>query len=137
MQRVLDLYKTGIIVDSVQLLRAEPPEQVLDSYRDVQTSKSDKERLVNQAQAYSNDILPRARGEAARLIQDAEAYKSKVITKSEGDSQRFLAIYEEYVQAKQVTKDRLYLDTTEEVLKGSSKVVMGADMLPHMDMKAK
>lgn len=134
-QKVLDQYNTGIIVEKVQLLKAEPPSEVIDAYRDVQTSKADKEREINQSQSYSNDILPKARGEAATIIQEAEGYKKEVISRAEGDAQRFKAILKEYNNAKQVTKDRMYLETVEEVLKGATKTVIGADVLPHMNVK--
>ena len=83
-------------------------------------------------QAYNNDILPKARGEAAKLIQAAEGYKQETISRAEGDSQRFLSIYSQYVNHKALTKDRLYLDVMEEILKNSGKYIVGADMLPHM-----
>lgn len=137
-QKILDQYNTGIAVEKVQLLKAEPPAEVIDSYRDVQTSKADKEKEINQAQSYSNDILPKARGRAEEIIQEAEGYKQEVISKAEGDSKRFQSILDGYLSAKQVTKDRLYLETVEEVLKGSSKVIMGAEgLLPHMSIGTK
>jgi membrane protease subunit HflK len=137
-QKILDQYDTGIVVEKVQLLKAEPPAEVIDSYRDVQTSKADKEKEINQAQSYSNDILPRARGRASEIIQEAEGYKQEVISRAEGDSKRFQAILDGYLRAKQVTKDRLYLETVEEVLKGSHKVIMGAEgLLPHMNIAPK
>lgn len=135
-QKILDQYGTGIVVEKVQLLKAEPPAEVIDAYRDVQTSKADKEREINQAQSYSNDILPKARGEAAELIQEAEGYKQEVIARAQGDVSRFNAVLKQYSNAKQVTKDRLYLEAAEEVLKGSTKTIIGADMLPHMALGA-
>lgn len=134
-QKILDQYNTGIIVEKVQLLKAEPPSEVIDSYRDVQTSKADKEREINQSQSYSNDILPKARGEASSIIQEAEGYKKEVISRAEGDAQRFKAVLKEYTNAKQITRDRMYLETVEEVLKGATKMVIGADVLPHMNVK--
>lgn len=137
-QKILDGYNAGVIIEKVQLLKAEPPAEVIDAYRDVQTSKADKEREINQAQSYNNDILPKARGEAAKILQEAEGYKQEVIAKAEGDTSRFNAIYQQYVTNKQLTKDRLYLETVEEVLKGANKVIMGAEgMLPHMAIQQK
>lgn len=136
-QEILDDYNSGIIIEKVQLLKAEPPAEVIDAYRDVQTSKADKERSINQAQAYSNDILPKARGEAEKMIQEAEGYKQSVIAKSEGDASRFNAILTQYNNSKQTTKDRLYLETVEQVLGGSKKVIMGAETLPHMAIDQK
>jgi membrane protease subunit HflK len=131
-QKTLDSYTSGIEIEMVQLLRAEPPTEVIDAYRDVQTSRADKEREINQALTYNNDILPKARGEAAKLVQNAEAYKQEVISKAQGDSQRFLSVYAQYQMQRSLTRDRIYLDMMEEVLKGSNKYVVGADMLPHM-----
>jgi membrane protease subunit HflK len=132
-QKILEQYNAGVIIEKVQLLKAEPPAEVIDAYRDVQTSKADKEREINQAQSYNNDILPRARGEAAKIFQEAEGYKQEVVSKAEGDSKRFSAIYQQYATSKQLTKDRLYLETMEEILKRSNKVIMGTNnMLPHM-----
>lgn len=132
-QRILDQYTAGVNIEKVQLLKAEPPVEVIDAYRDVQTSKADKEREINQAQAYNNDILPRARGEAAKLMQEAEGYKQEVISRSEGDTKRFTSIYKQYINNKQLTRDRIYLDTMEEILKGTDKVIISnGNMLPHM-----
>jgi membrane protease subunit HflK len=131
-QKILDQYSTGITVEKVQLLKAEPPAEVIDAYRDVQTSKADKEREINQAQSYNNDILPRARGEAAKLLEEAEGYKQEVISRADGDTSRFNAVLKEYIQAKQVTRDRLALEAAEDVLRGSSKTVMSEGVLPHM-----
>jgi membrane protease subunit HflK len=134
-QKILDGYKVGVEIDQVQLLKAEPPSDVIDAYRDVQTSKADKEREINQAQAYNNDILPKARGDAAKLIQEAEGYKQEVISKAEGDASRFNAVLIQYQSAKQITKDRLYLDTVTEVMQGSNKVITSSGVLPHMAIK--
>ena len=132
-QKILDQYTAGVSIENVQLLKVEPPADVIASYRDVQTAKADKEREINQAQAYNNDILPKARGEAAKMLQEAEGYKQEIIARAEGDSKRFTAIYKQYMTNKQLTKDRIYLETIEEIFKGPNKVIIGADgMLPHM-----
>ena len=137
-QRILDQYNAGVSIEKVQLLKAEPPVEVIDAYRDVQTSKADKEREINQALSYNNDILPKARGEASKILQDAEAYRQETISRADGDSQRFIAIYQQYITNKQVMRDRLYLETMEEVLKGSNKVIMGSSgVLPHMAIQPK
>lgn len=136
-QKILDNYNSGIMIEKVQLLKAEPPAEVIDAYRDVQTSRADKERSINQAQSYSNDVLPKARGEAAKVTQEAEGYKQSVISKAIGDTSRFKAILSQYNNAKQVTKDRLYLEMVEQVLGGSKKVIMGAEALPHMAIDQK
>ena len=134
-QKILDIYKVGVEVDQVQLLKAEPPAEVIDAYRDVQTSRADKEREINQAQAYNNDILPKARGDAAKLMQEAEGYKQEVISRAEGDASRFNAVLLQYQTAKQVTKDRLYLDAVSEVMQGANKVITSSGVLPHMAIK--
>jgi membrane protease subunit HflK len=137
-QRILDQYNAGVSIEKVQLLKAEPPAEVIDAYRDVQTSKADKEREINQALSYNNDILPKARGEASKILQDAEAYRQETISRADGDNQRFIAIYQQYITNKQVMRDRLYLETMEEVLKGSNKVIMGSSgVLPHMAIQPK
>jgi modulator of FtsH protease HflK len=136
-QKILDSYNIGITIEKVQLLKAEPPAEVIDAYRDVQTSRSDKERSINQAQSYSNDVLPKARGEAAKIIQEAEGYKHSTISKAQGDSSRFKSILAQYNNSKQVTKDRMYLEMVEQVLGGSKKVIMGAETLPHMAIDQK
>lgn len=137
-QKILDQYHAGVSIEKVQLLKAEPPAEVIDAYRDVQTSKADKEREINQAQSYNNDILPKARGEAAKILEEAEGYKQEVISRAMGDSKRFTAIYKQYTFNKQLTKDRLYLEAVEEVLKGATKTIIGnSSMLPHMAIQQK
>ncbi len=131
-QDTLDQYKAGIEIEMVQLLKAEPPAEVIDAYRDVQTSKADKERAINQAIAYSNDIIPKARGEAAKILEAAEGYKQETIAKASGDTKRFLSVYTQYLNQKQITKNRMYLDAIEVILKDSKKYIMGSEMLPHM-----
>ncbi|WP_392505992.1 FtsH protease activity modulator HflK [Rickettsia sp. 2024-CO-Wats] len=134
-QKILDSYNAGVMIEKVQLLKAEPPAEVIDAYRDVQTSKADKEKEINQAQAYNNKILPEARGAAAKIIQEAEGYRAEVISKAEGDSQRFNAIYKQYATGRQVTRDRLYLEVVEEILGGSNKTIINNALLPHMAIK--
>lgn len=104
LQDILDSYDMGVHVARLQLLRVEPPAEVLEAYRDVQSSKADREREINQAYAYKNDIIPRARGEAKRIIQEAEGYQKAVISQAQGEAGRFEAIYNEYKSAKDVTK---------------------------------
>lgn len=133
-QTILDKYETGVTVEQVQLLKAEPPAEVIDSYRDVQTSKADKERVINQAIAYKNDILPKARGDAAKVLEEANAYKQQVIAQAEGDTSRFLAVLSQYNNAQKVMRDRLYLDTVESVLRDNNVMVIGASALPHLNL---
>ena len=124
LQNSLNSYKSGVRVVLVQLRRVDPPSQVIDAFRDVQTAKADKEKEINQAQAYSNDIIPRARGAAAQLQEQAEAYKQEVVTNAEGEADRFLAVYKQYVKAKQLTKKRLYLETMEKIYRDTDKVLI-------------
>lgn len=124
MQQMLDNYNMGVSVVRVQLLRVDPPQEVIDAYRDVQNAKQDKEREINQAYSYRNDIMPRARGEAENIIQDAEAYKNTVIASATGESKRFESIYEQYRNAKDVTRKRMYLETMEQVLDGIDKILI-------------
>lgn len=133
MEDVLNTYKIGVKIDRVELLKAEPPKEVIQAYRDVQIARSDKEREINQAQSYSNDIIPKARGEAAKVLQEAEGYKAEIIARAEGDVARFNQIYRQYAYNKEVTRSRLYIETVESIFENVEKVVMGGNnMLPHM-----
>lgn len=135
LQETLDRYNAGIQIDRVTLLRADPPAAVIESFRDVQAAKADQERLINEAQAYANEILPRARGEAERIAQQAEAYRAQVTNRAEGDASRFISIYDEYKNARDVTKKRLYLETLEAVMGDMEKVIIqqnGAGVVPYM-----
>jgi membrane protease subunit HflK len=123
-QGLLDEYESGIQITQVQTQKADPPDQVIDAFRDVQAARADMERAKNEAQAYQNDVIPRARGEAAKILQQAEAYKKQVVAKAEGEASRFLAIYKEYSNAKRVTKERMYLETMEKVLAAVDKVII-------------
>lgn len=124
LQQSLDSYKSGVRVVLVQLRRVDPPSQVIDAFRDVQTAKADKEKEINQAQAYANDIIPRARGAAAQLQEQSEAYKAEVVTNAEGEAARFIAVYNQYLKSKQVTKKRIYLETMEKIYRDSDKVLI-------------
>ncbi len=124
LQQTLDSYKAGIEIVSVNLLDTDPPSQVIDAFRDVQTARADMETARNQAEAYRNDILPRARGEAQKLILDAEGYKQEVIARAQGEASRFSAVYNEYKLAKDVTQKRMYLETMEDILSGMDKIIL-------------
>ena len=145
-QSLLDEYESGIEITQVQTQKADPPDQVIDAFRDVQAARADMERAKNEAQAYQNDVIPRARGEAAKILQQAEAYKKQVVAKAEGEASRFLAIYKEYSNAKRVTKERMYLETMEKVLAAVDKVIIDKNAstgvvpylaLPEIKKKAK
>lgn len=144
LQQTLDEYKAGIDIVSVNLLDTDPPAQVIDAFRDVQTARADLETARNQAEAYRNDIIPRARGEAQKLVLDAEGYKQEVIANAQGQASRFSAVYNEYKQAKDVTQKRMYLETMEEIMSGMNKIIVdgkGAQgvlpYLPLSELKAK
>ncbi len=126
-QALLDLYRTGLIVTNVNIQRAEAPEAVAEAFADAIRAREDKERLQNQAQTYANDVVPRARGEAARLVEDAKGYKARVLAEAEGESQRFLALLREYEKAPVVTRERLYLETMQEVLRNTGKVLLDVE----------
>jgi membrane protease subunit HflK len=117
-------YGAGILIDAVQLQKADPPAQVIDAFKDVQAAQADRERLQNEAEAYANDVIPRARGEAERLIQEGEAYKQSVVARARGEASRFVAVLDQYRMAREVTLQRMYLETMEEVLQGMDKVIV-------------
>jgi len=123
-QSLLDEYESGIQITQVQTQKADPPDEVIDAFRDVQAARADMERSKNEAEAYQNDVIPRARGEAAKILQEAEAYKKQVVAAAEGEASRFLAIYNEYAKAKRVTQERMYLETMEKVLADIDKVII-------------
>ena len=123
-QSLLDEYESGIQITQVQTQKADPPDEVIDAFRDVQAARADMERSKNEAEAYQNDVIPRARGDAAKILQEAEAYKKQVVALAEGEASRFLAIYNEYKFAKKVTQERMYLETMEKVLADIDKVII-------------
>jgi len=123
-QSILDEYESGIQITQVQTQKADPPDQVIDAFRDVQAARADMERSKNEAEAYRNDVIPRARGEAARILQAAEAYKKEVVAQAEGEASRFISIYNEYALAKVVTQERMYLETMEKVLANIDKIII-------------
>jgi membrane protease subunit HflK len=124
MQKTLDSYGAGILVQQVQMQKVDPPTQVIDSFRDVQAARADLERAVNEAQTYQNRVVPEARGKVAQITQSAEAYKSQTVAEATGQTSRFVKIYEQYVKAPDVTRERMYLETMEKVLGGADKIIM-------------
>ena len=139
MQSLLDEYESGIQITQVQTQKADPPDEVIDAFRDVQAARADMERSKNEAEGYQNDVIPRARGDAAKILQEAEAYKKKVIAMAEGEASRFLAIYKEYAQAKRVTQERMYLETMEKVLADIDKVIIdrkAGGVVPYLPLPA-
>ena len=123
-QSILDKYESGIHVVAVQLQDVSPPKEVIGAFKDVASAKEDKNRMVNQAEGYRNDVIPKARGEAEAMIRDAEGFKQARIKRSEGDAAKFTTILKEYRKAKSITQKRLYLETMERVLPGIEKIII-------------
>ena len=124
MQQILDRYKTGINITTVNLQNVQPPDQVQSAFDDAVRAGQDRERSKNEGQAYANDVVPRARGVAARLFEEASGYKQSMIATAQGDSSRFRQILAEYEKAPQVTRERIYLETMQTVLANTSKVII-------------
>jgi membrane protease subunit HflK len=138
LQRVLDEYGLGAQIAQVQLLRVDPPQEVIGAFRDVQAARADKEKSINEANTYRNQVLPRAKGEAEAIIQRAEGYKAQTVARAKGDVQRFNQVYEQYAKAKDITTERLYLETIEDVLRNVSKVIVdksgGPGVVPYLPL---
>jgi membrane protease subunit HflK len=138
LQQLLNEYGAGILIDEVQLQKADPPAEVIDAFRDVQRAQADRERAQNEAEAYQNDIIPRARGDAERLLQEAEAYKQEVVARAVGEAQRFSSVLAEYAKAQDVTARRLYLETMEAILRDRNKVIIdggaGNGVVPYLPL---
>ena len=127
LQRYLQSYGAGIDITKVNIDRSAPPIQVQDAFNDVQKAKEDQQKFINQATAYAQQVVPEARGRAQRQLEEAQGYRDRVIARSEGEAQRFEKLLVEYSQAKQVTRDRLYIDAMENVFKNSSKVMIDVE----------
>ena len=141
-QSILDKYDTGILIVAVQLQDVSPPEQVVAAFKDVASAKEDKNRMINQAEGYRNDVIPKARGEAQSMIREAEGYKEARIARAEGDVAKFNAVLKEYRKAKGVTETRMYLETVEEILENREKIVVpdgegGGNLINLLNLKAK
>lgn len=139
LQKVLDSYGAGVDIAEVKLSKVDPPDSVIGAFRDVQAAEADKQRYQNEAQAYRNDIVPRARGDASKITQDAEAYRDQVIAKAEGEASRFKAVDAEYKLSKDVTRRRMYLETMENILQGMNKMIIdkkagGAGIVPYLPL---
>ena len=124
LQSILDLYESGIHVVAVQLQDVSPPKEVIGAFKDVASAKEDKNRMVNQAEGYRNDLIPKARGEAEAMIRAAEGFRESRIKRAEGDAAKFTTILQEYRKAKSITEKRLYLETMEKVLPGIEKIII-------------
>lgn len=139
MQKTLDSYHAGVLVQQVQLQKADYPAPVIDAFRDVQAARSDLERLQNEAQTYANRVVPEAKGRAARIVQDAQAYRAQVVASAKGQTSRFLQVYDQYKKAPDVTRQRIYLDTIERILAGTDKTIIdtgakGPGVVPYLPL---
>ncbi|MEG6509149.1 FtsH protease activity modulator HflK [Methyloligella sp. 2.7D] len=139
MQSTLDRYKAGVEIRQVQLQKADPPEQVIDAFRDVQAAKADQERLQNEADAYANKVIPEARGEAERILQQAQGYRDRVVAEAKGEADRFLSIYEQYKLAPDVTRKRIFIETMQDVLANTDKIILddkagGSGVVPYLPL---
>lgn len=139
MQGMLDDYKSGVVINEVQLQRVDPPQAVVDAFNDVQRARADRERARNEAEAYRNGVIPQARGESQKRIQEAEGYKQAVIARATGDASRFLDVYTAYSTSKDVTEKRMYLETMESILAQSRKVILDGNasrsgVLPYLPL---
>jgi membrane protease subunit HflK len=139
LQDILDVYESGILVQSIQLQSVNPPALVIDAFDEVQRARQDKEKLVNEANSYLNKIVPNARGDAAKLVQEAAAYKEQVIKQAEGVAQNFIDVYDSYKNTKYVTRQRIYLETLTEVLEGPNKIILdstgeGQGVVPYLPL---
>lgn len=138
MQKILDDYKSGVIINNVQLQKVDPPSDVVDAFNEVQRARQEKERLRNQAEAYRNDIIPRAHGEAEQLRQQAQAYRQEIVNRAQGDAGRFNDVYAAYRNSPKVTAERMYMETMENVLSNGKVIVLGSDktsgVLPYLPL---
>ncbi len=140
MQKTLDSYKAGVLVRQVQLQKVDPPQQVLDAFRDVQAARADQERLQNEAQTYANRVVPEARGEAERILQAAQGYRDSTVAEARGQADRYTKIFDEYSKAPDVTRRRMYLETMERVLGDTDKIIIddksgqGQGIVPYLPL---
>lgn len=139
MQETLNGYNAGVQIRLVQLQKVDPPQQVIDAFRDVQAARADQERLRNEAETYRNRVVPEARGRAAQLVQSAEAYKEQTVAEAYGQASRFNAVYEQYRNAPGVTRERLFLETMERVFGGTDKIIIdqsgtGQGVVPYLPL---
>ena len=139
-QNILDEYGAGIHVQSVELQKIDPPGNVLDAFRDVQAARADRERAVNEATAYLNEVVQKAQGEAEQIVRASEAYREEHIARATGEASRFLAVYEQYKNEKDITKRRIYLDTMKDIMAKIDKVLIdnrlgGSGVLPYLPLE--
>jgi membrane protease subunit HflK len=124
MQQILDRYRTGILVSNVTIQSAQPPQEVQAAFSDQQSASQDREKQKNEGEAYANDVIPKAKGTASRLTQEADGYRARVVAAAEGDASRFKQILAEYAKAPAVTRERIYIETMQQILTTTSKVML-------------
>ncbi len=140
LQQILDTYQSGVLITEVKLQEADPPQEVIAAFNDVQAARQDQERLENEARGYRNDIVPRAKGQAERMIQQATAYKDQVVNEAKGEAQRFVDVYEAYRTNTEVTRRRLYLERMQEVIGKADKIIIdekaqgGQGVVPYLPL---
>ena len=139
LQSIMDGYESGVFIAEVKMQKVDPPRDVIDAFNDVQRARQDRDRSQNEALAYRNDIIPRAKGEAERTILQARAYKDRVTKEAQGEAERFTSIYNSYLTAQDVTTRRLYLETMQEILSKSEKVIIdqngqGGGVVPYLPL---
>ena len=138
LQRILDQYRAGVQIAAVQLQDVDPPEAVVAAFKDVASAKEDREKLINQAQGYRNDIIPKAKGEAAQVVNQAKGYAQARVTRAEGEADRFQKTLKEYNQAKDIISTRIYIETMEEILPGVEKIILdgkaGDRLVPYLPL---
>lgn len=133
-QKALNSYQAGIIIASVNLQDAQPPEEVQGSFEDAIRAREDKQRLINEAEAYSNEIIPKARGASARIVQEAEAYAQEKVAKAKGETERFDQLLVEYEKNPAITRKRLYLEAKEKLYSSTHKIIVNTDQAPALYM---
>jgi len=138
-QGSLDAFDSGILITGVKLEKADPPPTVIDAFEEVQRAEQNQNKFIREAEQYRNKLLGEARGEASKIVEDAKGYKARVVNEADGEAQRFVSVYNEYAKAKDVTRKRLFLETLEEVLSNSNKVIIeqgqgGAGVVPYLPL---
>ncbi len=139
MQETLNAYGAGVLINQVQLLKVDPPADVIASFRDVQAARADQERAQNEAQTYSNRVIPEARGQASQITEAANAYRDRTIAEAQGQAERFVKIYDAYRLAPEVSRKRIYLETMESILGGMDKIIVdqgagGTGVVPYLPL---
>lgn len=139
LQRIMDDYRAGVFIAEVKMQKVDPPQKVIDAFNDVQRARQDKERQQNEAEAYRNDVVPKAKGEASRMLEEAAAYREQLIKEADGEAKRFISVYDAYKTGEDVTVRRLYLERMQKVLNESDKVIIdkgegGQGVVPYLPL---